>query len=158
VRRTDGGATPVTLDYVTVNGTAAAGIDFVATSGTLNFTSDGSLVSFTVPLLNDTVVRGTRTFSVQLRDPTGGATVGASGTANVTLADDDNGGIVEFSSATYSVVENRTVATITLMRTRGEASGVTVLVSTSDGTASAGVDYAAINTPSCSGRGRRRAR
>jgi hypothetical protein len=44
------------------------------------------------------------------------------------------------------VSEDRASATITLSRTRGEASGVTVRVSTSDGTATAGVDYTAIST------------
>jgi hypothetical protein len=146
VRRRGGGATPTTVDFVAVDGTAVAGVDFAATSGTLTFSADSSLVSFTVSLLNDSVVRGTRAFSVELRNPTGGAIVGAVGTAAVSLAEDDQGGIVEFSSATYSVTENRPSATITLTRTRGEASGVTVRVSTSDGTATAGVDYTAINT------------
>jgi hypothetical protein len=146
VRRSAGGATPTTVDFVTVDGTAVAGVDFQATAGTLSFTSDDSLVSFTVPLLDNTVMRGTRAFTVELRNPTGGAEVGAASSAAVTLADDDKGGIVEFSAPTYSVVENRPSATITLTRTRGEASGVTVRVSTSDGTATAGVDYTAINT------------
>jgi hypothetical protein len=153
VRRREGGATPTTVDFVTVNGTAVAGVDFEATTGTLSFSADGSLVSFTVPLLNDTVVRGARAFSVELRNPTGGATVGAAGVAAVSLAEDDKGGIVEFSSATYSVVEDRPSATITLTRTRGEASGVSVRVSTSDGTATAGVDYTAINTTVVFGAG-----
>jgi major membrane immunogen (membrane-anchored lipoprotein)/ribosomal protein L35AE/L33A len=50
-------------------------------------------------------------------------------------------GILQFSSATYSVNENGGSVTITVTRTEGTAGNVDVTYATSDGTATAGSDY-----------------
>ncbi|MBI4853875.1 MAG: VCBS repeat-containing protein, partial [Acidobacteria bacterium] len=54
-------------------------------------------------------------------------------------------GSLQFSSATYSVAENGTSATITVTRTGGSSGTVTVNYATSNGTAIAGSDYTASN-------------
>jgi hypothetical protein len=45
----------VTVDYATANGSATAGTDYVATSGTLIFASGTTTQTITVPVLGDTV-------------------------------------------------------------------------------------------------------
>src|SRR5947209_9533274 len=65
----------VSVDYTTINGTAKAGTDYTATSGTLSFPAcSGSPVktdpcvqqTFTVPVINNFVVDGPRTLTVKL--------------------------------------------------------------------------------------------
>ncbi len=42
---------PVTMDFATVDGSAYAGVDYVATSGTLTFNPGETVATFTVELL-----------------------------------------------------------------------------------------------------------
>jgi hypothetical protein len=141
VKRTGGSASGVTVDYTTSNGTAIAGVDYTATSGTLTFGSGQTSRTFTVPIINDTIDDGNRTVLLALSNPTGGASLGALNGATLTVSDNDTGGTVQFSAATYSVNESSGSAVITVSRSGGSASNVTVDYSTSNGTATAGLDY-----------------
>ncbi|MHC4562515.1 MAG: Calx-beta domain-containing protein, partial [Planctomycetota bacterium] len=60
-----------TVDYSTSDGTAAAGLDYTATSGTLTISAGDTTATITVPVLDDLVYEGSRTFSVDLSNPTG---------------------------------------------------------------------------------------
>jgi hypothetical protein len=63
--------------YATVDGTAVAGVDYVAASGTLAWADgDGAAKDVTVAILNDGVANGDKTFYVRLTAPTGGAGLG----------------------------------------------------------------------------------
>ena len=59
--------------YATADGTASAGSDYTATSGTLTFTPGRTAHSIAVPILTDGVAEGTETFSVNLTSATGAA-------------------------------------------------------------------------------------
>ena len=61
-----GAATPVTVDYTTVNRTAQAGSDYTATSGTLTFTpgTTPDTQQILVPIVGDLVVELTEDFTV----------------------------------------------------------------------------------------------
>jgi len=133
----------VTVDYATSDGTASAGSDYTATSGTLTFTSGQTSKTFTIAIINDTLNESTETVNLSLSNPTGGALLGPQNTAVLTIADNDLGGALRFSSATYKISETGPVAKITVQRSGGTASGVAVDYSTSDGTATAGSDYSA---------------
>src|SRR5436190_9487829 len=145
VIRTDGTASKVTVNYATSNGTATAGSDYTAKSGTLSFAAGQTSKTFTIPIINDTLHESDETVNLTLSNPTGGATLGTPDTAVLTIIDNDSGGVLQFSSATYSVSEGvlSGKAVIKVTRSGGSASGVTVNYSTSDGTATAGSDYAA---------------
>jgi hypothetical protein len=69
-------AQTVTVQYATANGTAAAGSDYTAASGTLTFAPGDLTKTLTVPVLGDTLVEPSETFLVNLTNPT-----------NATLAD-----------------------------------------------------------------------
>ncbi|NRB02903.1 MAG: DUF4214 domain-containing protein [Rhodobacteraceae bacterium] len=54
----------ITLAYTTVDGTAHAGEDYTATSGTVTFLAGQTLASVSVPVLGDTNIEGTEVFSL----------------------------------------------------------------------------------------------
>ena len=147
--------TAVTVPYSTADGSAktttvgADPLDYTAASGTLTFAAGVITQTITVVLKPDTLVEGPQNFTVNLGTPTGGL-LGAFPTETVNITDDDLGGVFAFSAATFSVNEPLTApgtaaakATVTVKRTSGTASGVTVHWSTSDGTALAPADYTA---------------
>jgi Tol biopolymer transport system component len=82
-------ATAVSIDYRTVDGTATAGADYVATSGTLTFAPGETEKTFSVPLIDDTIYEGDETFYISLADRTGAASLGEPSIAAVIIRDDD---------------------------------------------------------------------
>lgn len=77
VTRTVGSAGAVGCSYTTVNGTAVAGTDYVAASGTLSWASgDSASKPVTITILDDGVANGSKTFLFRLHSPTGGAWLG----------------------------------------------------------------------------------
>ncbi|HEU5179236.1 MAG TPA: Calx-beta domain-containing protein [Candidatus Polarisedimenticolia bacterium] len=145
VTRTGGSAGTVTVNYAVSNGSAQAGADFTAVSGTLSFGAGVLSKTFTVPILNDAVDEFDETVSLTLSNPTGAAMLGSPAAAVLTIGDNDVGGVLKFSAATYTVSEATASVTITVTRSGGAASGVTVDYSTSGGTATAGSDYTLAN-------------
>ena len=80
---------PVTLDFTTVDGSALAGTDYIATAGTLTFTPGGALVQeVTVPVLGDTVVEPSDLFSLAFTVP---STIVQASLGEATILDDDAG-------------------------------------------------------------------
>jgi hypothetical protein len=91
VRRNDGLAGAVSIQYATSDGTATAGTDYTAASGTLSWANgDMSDRTFTITLANDTQVEPDETLIVTLSNLTGGATIDGSSTLTVTIMNDDS--------------------------------------------------------------------
>ena len=63
----------VTVDYATSDGTATAGNDYTATSGTLTFAAGETMKTVSVPVLDDAHDEGEENLTLTLSDPTGGA-------------------------------------------------------------------------------------
>ena len=61
----------VTVSYATSDGTATAGDDYTATSGTLTFSAGESCKTISVPIINDTVDDDGETFTLTLSNPSG---------------------------------------------------------------------------------------
>jgi len=76
----------VTVQYATADGTATAGSDYSATSGTLTFAPGETQKTIVVPVSGDTIAEPDETFLVNLSNPTN-ATVGGQGTG--TIQNDD---------------------------------------------------------------------
>ncbi len=135
----------MTVAYSTTNGTAVAGTDYTATSGTLSFGSTDYKLTFSVPIarLYDPT---SKSLTVKLSDPTpnGVLSLDTPNTATLTIAGS-------------SVLPTLTVASV--MQAEGNSGTtsfdfaahlskpsvlpVTVTYTTSDGTALAGVQYEA---------------
>ena len=131
-------ADPVTVHYATSDGTALAGADYAATSGTLTFAAGQTSKSFSVSITNDSIAESDETLTLTLSSAIGsGATLGSPATAVLTILDNDSPipGQLQFSSANYQVVENAGKVTITVSRVNGSDGAVSVLYSTADGTA-----------------------
>jgi hypothetical protein len=131
----------VTVEYSSADGTAVAGTDYVSTSGTLTLASGVTTARFPVELLHDTAQQGTRTVKLALRNPGNGALLGTPATAVLSIGDVDVAGKVQFAGADFSVSEIGPLATVTVTRTGGTASGVTVHYATSDGMGRAWRNY-----------------
>ena len=78
---------PVTVAYATSNGTATAGSDYAAQSGTLTFAAGETSKVVHVAVSGDTVVEGNETLTLALSAPSG-ATI-AHGMATGTITNDD---------------------------------------------------------------------
>ena len=89
----------VTVGYATAAGTATAPGDYTTTSGTLSFSGAITTRTVTVPVVGDTTVEGTETFTLQLSAPSG-AVIG-DGVGTATIVDDDTGGGGGPVTATY---------------------------------------------------------
>jgi hypothetical protein len=87
VSRTAGSTGPVTVSFATADGTALAGTDYTAISGTLSW-ADGDTASKTinVPLLNNPVVGPSKTLTIGLSSPQYGS-LGAIPTATLTVTE-----------------------------------------------------------------------
>jgi hypothetical protein len=145
VERLGGAAGAVSVDYETSDGSASAGSDYTATSGTLNWAAgDSGDKTFTVPVDWDGRAEGTESISLALANPGGGSDLGPSTAAVLRIGDDGASGPLALSSSTSRVGEADGLVTVTVTRSGGGLGGpVTVGYDTSDGTATAGSDYAA---------------
>jgi hypothetical protein len=75
-----------TVTYTTCNGTAAAGNDFQATSGTLSWAAGTNTAqTILIPLLNPGNSSGGRVFTVTLSSPQGGISLGANAATTITV-------------------------------------------------------------------------
>lgn len=153
VMRTGALTTTATVQARTVEGagggTAVPGVDYQPVAPTtLTFPPGMTTRTFTVPLLNDTIVDGARTLRVALASPTGGPVLGTQNTSTVTLLDDDDGGVIQWQKASATVGESAGNAVLMVTRTvstpgKKLASGVTVNVARTSGTATLGSDFTA---------------
>lgn len=80
-------ATPVTVYYTTASGSATAGSDFTPVSGTLTFAPGQTTKTIVVSTLNDSLVEGNETFTLNLSNPVGATVTRAQATGTIT--DDD---------------------------------------------------------------------
>ena len=79
----------VTVDYATANGTAVAGSDFTAASGTLTFNSGQTSKSASVTLTNDNLNEANENFTVTISSPTNATIKAGAATMTVTIQDND---------------------------------------------------------------------
>jgi uncharacterized repeat protein (TIGR01451 family) len=77
------------IDIVTGGGTASAKTDYTPVSKTLQFAAGDKLKAFTLPVIDNSYVQGSRTVNVSLVNPGNGAFLGSPSTATVTIVDND---------------------------------------------------------------------
>jgi hypothetical protein len=131
----------VTATYSTANGTATAGSDYTAKSGTITFAPGATTASITVQIIGDSAVEPDETFFVNITGVTHAAIV--DGQALGTILNDD----VSVSINDVSVVEGDTgfsLASFIVSIPTAVAFPVSVHYATANDTATAGADYSAI--------------
>jgi hypothetical protein len=133
---------PVTVQYATVAGSAAAGADFTPAAGTLTFAPGDTSEAVTVAVAADALDEPDEQFTVVLSAPLG-ATL-ADGVGTGTILDDDATPSLSVSDATgVDQACGSTPATFTVTLSPASGQAVAVVFATVPGTATANVDYAA---------------
>ena len=142
VTRSGNTSSAAKVEYATADGTATAGSDYTALSGTLTFAVGEASQNILVPLLDDTVDEEDETFGVTLSKPQGDAVLAAPDSATVTITDNDAAPSLSVADVSLSEGNSGTknaVFTVTLSAKSERV--VTVKYATSNGTATAGSDY-----------------
>jgi hypothetical protein len=130
---------PVTVDFATADGTARAGSDYAAASGALTFAPGETAQTLSVSTAIDPADEDDETFVVRLANPSHATLAVAEATG--TIADDDALPALAIADATGRENGGALAFTVSLSAASGRT--VTVAFATVDGTARAGLDYAA---------------
>ena len=138
----------VTVNFATSDGTATAGSDYVANSGTLTFAPGATSASASVLVNGDTVIEPNETFSLNLSNATNASFISGSQTV-ATIANDD--ATAQFNAQDFHVAEENGIAIVTVSRVGDTTKVATVDFQTNDnfggncsqanGTASAKCDF-----------------
>ncbi|MGB8508314.1 MAG: SBBP repeat-containing protein, partial [Pyrinomonadaceae bacterium] len=89
VQRTGDTSAPVTVDYTSANGTASERSDYTTAVGTLRFGAGETAKTLDILVNEDSKVEGTEAFTVNLSNPTGGASLSCqTATATIQIMDD----------------------------------------------------------------------
>jgi hypothetical protein len=147
VSRTEGSHGQVTVNYAPQDRSAIAGNDYVATASILNW-ADGEAENknIIVSIVSDTLSEPYETFTVNLSNPTGNASLGeillttltiedTLGTPVTMLPPGQSRGILQFTEAQYQIGENKGGVTITVARSDGNDGDIRVNYTTTDNTA-----------------------
>ena len=132
----------VTVDYITSDGTATAGLDYTTTSGTLTIPAGDTSTDFIVEVLQDSLDEANETVTLTISNPTNATISDATGT--LTIIDEDATPSLSINDVT-AANENAANATFTVTLSAASSLDVTVDYATSDGTATADVDYTPAN-------------
>ncbi|HEX8352073.1 MAG TPA: Calx-beta domain-containing protein [Pyrinomonadaceae bacterium] len=133
----------VAVNYATADGTAAAGSDYTAASGTLTFPPLTTSALVTVKVSGDFQIEPDETFTATLSAPSNGSLSRSQATG--TIANDDGAGRFQFGAATYRLSEDGGGVLVTVNRVGGVTGAVSVNYAASGGTATAGPDYAPVS-------------
>jgi ribosomal protein L35AE/L33A len=133
---------PVTVQFASANGSAAAPADYAAVNGTLSFAAGDTQKTITVQVNGETLDEANETFTINLTNP-GFATI-ADPVGLGTIADDDGLPSMSIGDATVTEGNGGPVnANFTVTLSSGSGQPVHVDYATADGDAIAGADYTA---------------
>ena len=142
-----GNPNPVSVDWTTVDGTATAGSDYVAASGTATFTgAPGDRTRIVTVFVNgDTTYEGDETFTVHLsNNQPSGSTVIDTPNVTQTITDDETAPTLSVDDVSHAEGDaGSTTYTFTVTQSFATAATTTVNYATADDTATtADSDYA----------------
>jgi hypothetical protein len=139
VNRVGGSDGSLVVNYATADGTALAGTDYTAESGTLSWAAgDSTSQTIAIPILDSGGLKADTDFTVGLSNISLPGALGSPATATVEIIEE---GGLSFSAANYPVDESVGNAVVIVHREFNSTGAVTVAYATSDGTATAGSDY-----------------
>src|SRR6185436_19455757 len=130
----------ITVDYTTADGSAAAGSDYVTTSGTVTFTPGQVTQPISVTVNGDTTFEPNESFFVNLTGPTNATISDNQGTGGVN--NDDAEPTISINDVSVSEGNaGTTSAGFTVSLSNASSQTITVDYTTADGSAAAGSDY-----------------
>jgi hypothetical protein len=125
----------------TSGGTAESNVDFSAIDTFVEFEEGETTKDVHIAIENDTLFESTdEQFYVELTNEAGSGSLGRI-SANVTIVDDEDAGVLSFTSTTYEASESSGLVAVTVTRTHGASGSLYAEYSTTDGTAVAPMDY-----------------
>ncbi len=92
IRRNDNGPDPITVEYQVSSGSANAGEDFIASTGSVTFEPLERARTVTIQLLDDCRIEPDETAILTLRSVEGGAALGDERSASLVLLDNERAG------------------------------------------------------------------
>jgi len=128
------------VDFSSADGTAAAGSDYTAVSGSVTITAGSTTATISVPITDDAINEIPENYTVDLANPSLGAISDATGDGTITDNDavditiNDSADLEDVGSAVFTVTLNTT-----------SVSNIVVDFNTADGSAAAGSDYTAVS-------------
>lgn len=145
VSRTGNLSQPVSASWATSDGTAKAGVNYVASSGVVNFTAGASTAQVSVQTLDDATTSANLSFNIALSAPSAGATLGA-GSSTYGYVVNTGSTILTVSPATAN--EGQPVRFV-VTRSGGVSQPLTGAASLflTAGTAKAGINYYGLGYP-----------
>jgi hypothetical protein len=133
----------VTVDYVTAAGTALAGSDYVARSGTLSFAPGESVKTVVVDLIDDGLTEGLERFGLTLSNASGAQIVDGRAVAEIGASDGKGTSAPTLSAVPRQVSEGDGYVDVLVKLSAPSANVVSVNYATGSGTADgSGYDFA----------------
>ena len=129
----DASSLTITVDFSTVDGTAVAGFDYVASSGTLTFAPGETSQTIEVEVIGDSIDEIDEAFGINLSNPSNATLADGNATATIINNDLTPSATVE----DISVIEgddSPTVATVTVTLDRASSKSISIDYRTIDGT------------------------
>jgi predicted extracellular nuclease len=143
ITRTNVAPGAFSVDYATADGTATAGSDYTATSGTLSFTDNQVQAQVTVLIGDDGAPELDETVLLNLTNATAGATISDAQGVGTILNDDGTPILVSINDVSIAEGDAGTsILTFTVTRT-GATGAFDVNFTTANDSATAGSDYVA---------------
>ncbi|KAJ8924342.1 hypothetical protein NQ315_007138 [Exocentrus adspersus] len=141
VVRTGNIDSPLSVEYMTEDGTAQAGSDYVKAQGTLHFGPGDKEKRITLEVIDDDVFEPDEHFYVRLCEAQPSGCLGSPSLATVIILDDDHGGIFKFESQNHELVESVGTYELKVVRCSGARGRVIIPYWTEDGTAKGGKEF-----------------
>jgi hypothetical protein len=142
VSRFNGSAGEARVDYSTSDGSAIAGSDYTATSGTLIFPNGVTTQTFSVPILQDALDETTEVVGLHLTNAAGTGSLGVPKDSQLLIIDDDPTPSLRINDVSVTEGDSGTInAVFTVTLSTASSFTVTANFATADGSATAGSDY-----------------
>ncbi len=129
----------VSVNFATSDGTAISPGDYGFTSTRVVFADGQTNALVTIPIRDDALGEGLEIFYLNLDSPTNGTSLGLPSQAVMEIVDNED--TISFAQAGYPVDEGASNVVVTVRRTGGSGGLITVSYTTSNLTATAGIDY-----------------
>jgi len=132
-------ATATTVAWATASGTATAGVDYVAASGTVTFAPGSTTAQISVTVLGDGLWESNESFLVNLSSAVGLTIARATGT--ITIVDDDPAPVVSVTATDAAGAEQASDPIRFTVTRSANLNGAIVVNLAWSGTATYGTDY-----------------